>query len=321
MSDSSAGVALQPLTIKSKRPLADGIWSFELVAPDGGSLPAFTAGSHVAVRTPCQAMRHFSLSNDPLETDRYILGVKLESQGRGGSASLVDDTSEGDELLVSAPMNTFALVPAPAYILIAGGIGITPLMSMARQLLREDADFRLIYCTRNAAATAFHDEVSGPAFGTRVTLHHDDGDPKRMFDFWDLFEKPGRAHVYCCGPRALMEEIRGVSGHWPPAAVHFEDFASDVEPVRPDDKPFTVHRKSTGQTFAIPADHTILEALRTAGEMLPSSCESGTCGTCRARLVEGEVDHRDIVLSEAERARNIMICVSRALSDDLVLDW
>jgi len=321
MSDNPSGVALQRLTIRRKQPLADGVWSFELAAADGGSLPAFTAGSHVAVRTPCKAMRHFSLSNDPVETGRYVLGVKVESPGRGGSVSLVDDTTEGDELLVSAPMNTFALVPAPAYILIAGGIGITPLMSMARQLLREAADFRLIYCTRNAAVTAFREELSGPAFGTRVTLHHDEGDPERMFDFWDLFEKPGKSHVYCCGPRALMEEIRGVSGHWAPAAIHFEDFASDVEPVRPDDKAFTVHRKRTGQTFTIPADRTILEALRSAGEMLPSSCESGTCGTCRMDLLDGQVDHRDMVLSEDERARNIMICVSRALSDDVVLDW
>ncbi len=321
MSDSSPGGALQPLTIKRKQPLAEGIWRFELVARDNQPLPAFTAGSHIAVRTPSGAKRHYSLSNDPAETDRYELGVKVEPQGRGGSTSLVEDTREGGELMVSAPMNTFALEPAPGYILIAGGIGITPILSMARQLRREAAAFQLVYCARNAEVTAFGDELSEPDFAAHVTVHHDDGDPGRMYDFWDLFERPGKAHVYCCGPRPLMEEILGVSGHWPHGAIHFEDFATDVNPVRPDDRCFTVRRHSTGQCFPVPSDHTILETLRAAGEMLPSSCESGTCGTCRTRVVEGAVDHRDRVLSDEQRRHDIMICVSRALGDELVLDW
>lgn len=321
MPDTVDDLEFRPLLVRAKEQLTPAIWRYELVDPDDGALPAFEAGAHVTVETPSGARRTYSLSNDPAETHRYVLGVKREAEGRGGSAGLVDGVGEGDLLPVSAPANDFPLVDAPEYLLIAGGIGITPILAMARVLARTGAAFRMVVCTRSEADTAFLDTLSAPPLAGHVTLHHDAGDPARIFDFWPLLETPGRAHVYCCGPTALMEDVRGMTGHWPPAAVHFEDFASDRSEPRPDDTAFTVRHAVTGEAVEVPAGASILETLRARGHRLASSCESGTCGTCRTKLVAGEADHRDLVLTEPERAGNIMICVSRALSDELVLAW
>lgn len=313
---------LQPLRIAAKKALAEDIWLFELVAPDGGELPAFEAGAHIAVETPSGKRRQYSLCNAPTDRHRYLIAVKAERPGRGGSVSLVDRTAEGGEVLVSDPDNSFPLVDAPEYIFVAGGIGITPIVAMIRNLEAQGhANYRLIYCTRAPEVTAFLEELSGAGFAERVTIHHDGGNPDRAFDFWETFEKPTKAHVYCCGPTPLMEEVRGVTGHWPQSAIHFEDFATDVEAVRADDRAFAIRHAETGETIDVPADRTILETLRAAGHRVPSSCESGTCGTCKTVLVAGEADHRDMVLTDRERKDHIMICVSRALSDELVLKW
>lgn len=327
MAEVSTAAMLRPLLLRSKTQLTPDVWRFELVAPDGGALPPVEAGAHVTVETPSGARRTYSLCNAPGETERYLLGIKRERGGRGGSTSLIEQTREGDLLSVSAPINNFPLKPAPEYIFVAGGIGITPILAMLRQVAEEGtAKFRLVYCTRSAELTAFRDELAAPEFAGpgslgKVTLHHDGGDPDKAFDFWPLFEKPTRAHVYCCGPRPLMEEVRAVTGHWPESAIHFEDFASDVQAVKADDHAFTVRNAGSGETVTVPADATILESLRAAGHRLPSSCESGTCGSCKTRLVAGEADHRDMVLTEEERADTIMICVSRACGDELVLEW
>lgn len=310
------------LRLERKVPLAEDIWLFEFVRPDGGALPAFEAGAHVTLVTPSGARRNYSLCNDPAESDRYQLGIKAERDGRGASLSLVEQTEVGDVLPVADPENTFDLVDADEYIFIAGGIGITPIMCMIRSLLaRGHERFHLYYLTRSPELTAFREELADGALADRVTIHHDGGDPDNVYDFWPVFEKPGKAHVYCCGPRPLMEEIRGVSGHWPQARIHFEDFASDVQAVREDDRAFTVRHADTGETVDVPADATILDTLRRAGHDLPSSCESGTCGTCRTELVEGEADHRDMVLEAHQRDTHIMICVSRARGDEIVLRW
>jgi phthalate 4,5-dioxygenase reductase subunit len=312
----------RPLRIAGKSALADGIVLFELVAADGGDLAPFESGAHVTVETRSGKRRQYSLCNDPAERHRYQLAVKAERAGRGGSLSLIEETEQGGEIMVSTPDNSFPLVEAPGYIFVAGGIGITPIMSMVRHLeARGQANYRLIYCTRDPAVTAFLDDLSSPPYSDRVTVHHDGGDPDRVFDFWEIFETPGKAHVYCCGPTPLMEEVRGVTGHWPQSAIHFEDFASDVEALRPDDRAFTLRHADTGEIVEIPADQTILDTLRAAGHRLASSCESGTCGTCKTVLVSGAADHRDMVLTTEEKEGHVMICVSRALSDELVLKW
>ncbi|KAA3630615.1 MAG: oxidoreductase [Proteobacteria bacterium] len=310
------------LTITRKVEIADGIWLFDLERPDGEPLPGFEPGAHLTVITPSGARRNYSLCNDPAVRGVYQLGIKAERDGRGASVSLVDETGVGDTLKVAGPDNTFPLVEADDYLFIAGGIGITPIMSMVRFLKRTGHDkFHLVYVTRNPDLTAFREELQSPDYEGFVEIHCDGGDPDAVYDFWPLFETPVKRHVYCCGPRPLMEEILGVSGHWSPEYIHFEDFASDVQAVRADDKAFSVRHADTGEVVEIPADATILETLRQRGHDLPSSCESGTCGTCRTELVEGVADHRDMVLEDHQRDKYIMICVSRAQSDELVLRW
>lgn len=307
------------LEIRAKREIALGIWEFELVAPDGTDLPPFTAGGHLSIETPSKAMRHYSLSNNPSERHRYVIAVKHEAQSRGGSRSMVEETSVGDRLRVDQPGNDFPLVDAPGYILVAGGIGITPILSMARYLTDLGKSFKLIYCTRSPEMAAYLDVLSGAAVAGEIIIHHDEGDPDQVYDFWDHFEVPTKAHVYCCGPGPLMEEVRGMTGHWPEPAVHFEDF-KPVEVVHADDVAFKVHLSKSGKVVEVPADRTVLEALRDAGISVISSCESGTCGTCKTRYSAGEVDHRDMVLMDEEKSDHVMICVSRAKAGDLTLD-
>ncbi len=265
--------------------------------------------------------RKYSLCNSCEDRDRYVITVKRENGGRGGSISLIEQTQEGDQLAVTPPRNDFELKPGPAsYIFIAGGIGITPIRSMIKHVMATSAKpFKLYYFTRSPEMTAFREEFSGPEFRGKVVIHHDNGDPEKAYDLWPVLEEPKGAHVYCCGPRPLMEAVRDMTGHWSSSAIHFEDFGASR--ARPEDNTlFTVRLAKSGESFDIPVDKTILEVLREAGKVLPSSCESGTCGTCKTKLLSGEADHRDLALSEHERARHIMICVSRAKSRELVLD-
>jgi len=320
MSAAAAEMKMMLVRVAHREMIADDIILFTLLDRDGSELPAFTAGSHVAVRVPNGLVRKYSLCNDPAERDRYLIAVKRES-GTGGSISLIDETVVGQELAISAPRNNFALVKNPAgYLFIAGGIGITPIISMVRHLHSIGAGkFRLYYCTRTPQATAFRDVLSASGFRRMVSIHHDDGDPARSFDFWPLLQRPMGLHLYCCGPRPLMQAVRDMTGHWSSSAVHFETF---TEPARrtADDRPFRVRLARSGAVIDVPVGTTILEALRAHGLDVPSSCEAGSCSTCRTRLVCGEADHRDLVLAEHERSDNIMVCVSRARSAEITID-
>lgn len=309
------------LKISCKEEIARDIWRFELREPGGAELPPFEAGSNLTVQVPNGARRRYSLCNDPQERDRYVIAVKRDGNGRGGSISMVDDTSLGDLVDIAPPRNDFPLDSrANEFIFVAGGIGITPILSMMRQLRSEGArKFKLYYLARDPEATAFLQELQGDDWRSQVKVHHDFGDPSRAFDFWPVFERAGKAHVYCCGPRALMDAVKDMTGHWPPGSVHFESFGVDGA-VQQNNKPFAVRLKNNGARYQVPADKTILEVLRDAGVRVPSSCESGTCGSCRTTLCSGTADHRDMVLLEDERATQIMVCVSRATSDELVLD-
>ena len=310
-----------PLLVADKREIATDIVRFELVSRDGGELPAFTAGAHIDVATPCGLLRKYSLCNDPSERERYIIGVKRETTGGGGSLSLTRDTSVGDTLLVGLPRNDFPLAPnATNFLFVAGGIGVTPILSMMRHLKATGRGrAKLYYLTRERAMTAFADELQ-TEFAGAATLHHDGGDPEAMLDLWPILEKPAGRHLYCCGPRPLMEAVRDMSGHWSSAAVHFEDFGASKPAHKPDDLAFRVTLARSGRTLDVPADKSILEVVRAAGHDVSFSCESGTCGSCRTKLLSGEADHRDLVLTEGEQALNIMICVSRAKTPELALD-
>ena len=312
------------LRVEEARWAARDIRCFDLRAPDGQDLPAFTAGAHLCLHAPSGDLRHYSLSNDPQERHRYVIAVKREAQGRGGSRSLVDGVQAGDLLSVRPPENQFELDPrARSLLLVAGGIGLTPLMAMARHLLNEGTRaFRLIVLSRDAESTAFLDELRAAPLASRTLVHHDGGDPGRAFDLWPLLEKPGSLHgqhLYCCGPKGLMEAVRDMTGHWSSATVHFESFGADTAP-RPDDTAFEIVLARSGQRLQVPAGRSALQVLREHGVQVSSSCESGTCGSCRTTLLDGQADHRDLVLLDEDKATQVMPCVSRALSGPLVLD-
>ena len=302
--------------------IAEDIHEIELRHPDGSGLPAFTAGAHVTVWLPNGMRRKYSLCNGSAERDRYVIAVKREAAGRGGSISFIDGVAAGDLLEISPPENTFELVEgAPGYLFIAGGIGITPIMAMVRHLRAAgNTRFKLYYCTRTPQATAFLDELSAPSFRDQVTIHHDDGEPAQALDLWPLLERPSGAHLYCCGPRAMLEAIRDMTGHWSRSAVHFESFVDAEQARMAADRRFRVRLARSGAVVDVPPNLSILDALRGCGHAMASSCESGTCGTCRTRLIAGVADHRDFVLAERERADYIMVCVSRAHSDEITID-
>ena len=304
-----------------KSAIAQDIFSFELRHPQHVPLPAFTAGSHLTVQVPNGSRRNYSLCSDPANTGTYQIAVKRDARGSGGSISMADDVVQGQRLWVSAPRNHFELHPrANSFIFIAGGIGITPILSMMRHLKAQGNNhFKLIYCTRDLVGTAFLPELGAPEFAGHVQLHHDHGDAGSAFDFWPLFETPGSAHVYCCGPRGLMDAVADMSGHWPSGSIHFESFGVDVSAFPPKTA-FTVRLRKSGGLVPVSAEQSILEALRACGHHVTSSCESGTCGSCRTGLLSGEAEHRDMVLSDEEKTSSIMVCVSRATSPELELD-
>ena len=314
------------LKIRHKSEIADGVFLFELAAPDGGELPPFTPGSHITVTAPSGQKRRYSLCNDPAERDRYLIAVKQETAGRGGSLSFTKCVKEGDEVAVEPPANEFEMAKSTPtaepkrLIFIAGGIGITPIRAMILHCLRHGkTSFMLYYFTRTPSAMAFREEFGSSAFDGKVVLHHDNGDPDQAYDLWPVLEQQRGAHLYCCGPRGLMDAVRDMTGHWPDSAVHFEDFVGASAP-HADDQPFEVKLAKSGEIYEVAAHVSILDTLRQHGHVLASSCESGTCGTCRCRFLEGEVDHRDLVLSDDEKKHDIMICVSRAKSPTLTLD-
>ena len=310
-----------PVVVTRKAAVAKDTYWFELRHPEGLPLPAFTPGSHLTVQVPQGARRNYSLCGDASNTAAYEIAVKRDALGRGGSIEMVDEVHEGDILQISVPRNNFELHPRAAnFLFIAGGIGITPILSMMRHLkARKRGQFKLIYCTRDPESTAFLDALTGSEFAGQVEVHHDYGDLNNALDFWPVFEAPGNAHVYCCGPKGLMDAVADMSGHWPSGAIHFESFGVDASAYAANTA-FTVRLERSGDSVAVAADETILEALRAAGHRIPSSCESGTCGSCRTTLLAGEPEHRDMVLSDSEKEAQIMVCVSRAKSTELVLD-
>jgi phthalate 4,5-dioxygenase reductase subunit len=235
---------------------------------------------------------------------------------------LIDEVHEGDELPLHGGDNLFALDPqAPEHILIAGGIGLTPLYAMAQTLAQTPAaKFHLYVCSRDAEGTAFLSELQQAPWRDHVTIHHDAGDPSQALDLWPLLETPSAAHVYCCGPQGLMDSVRDMSGHWPTHHIHFESFGASQQGWA-ENQAFEVVLRHSGQRITVPADRSILESLRQAGVRVASSCESGTCGSCKTGLLAGAVEHRDLVLLPEEQAQHIMPCVSRALhGDTLELD-
>ncbi|HVO08192.1 MAG TPA: PDR/VanB family oxidoreductase [Burkholderiaceae bacterium] len=304
---------------------AEGICSFELASVDGSALPAFSAGSHVDVQVPGGLTRQYSLCNDPAESHRYLIGVLRDPGSRGGSVAMHERLHEGSELQISPPKNHFALAhQAARHLLLAGGIGITPILCMAERLSAIGADFELHYATRSRARTAFFERIGSSAFAARAAFHFDDGPAEQKLDIAATLARQGSGtHLYVCGPKGFMDAVLGAAraAGWGQERIHFEFFNADVQP-HSGDGAFEVQLASSGRVVAVPADRTVLAALADAGVVVPSSCEQGVCGTCLTRVIEGTPDHRDQYLLPEEQAAGdqFLPCCSRAKSPRLVLD-
>jgi vanillate O-demethylase ferredoxin subunit len=304
---------------------AQDVRSFELASGDGVPLPPFSAGSHIDVHIADGLVRQYSLCNDPAEAGRYQIAVKREAASRGGSQAMHEQVREGDLLTISVPRNNFALSPvAKHHLLIAGGIGITPLLSMARQLLPSGAAFSLVYFSRSIAHTAFHEVLSTPQFRSRVSFHYAlEPEQVRAYLRKLLWSRPPEGHLYLCGPRPFMDLVETTAAPtWPPEAVHLEYFSADPASLAGPKGSFVVRLARHGGEFEIAEGRTIIEVLAEHGVIVDTSCEQGVCGTCLTGVLEGEPDHRDVFLTDAEKVGNdrMTVCVSRAKSPRLVLD-
>jgi len=274
-------------------------------------LPAWQPGAHVDLRLPDGRIRQYSLISDPEDLTRYRIAVKCEENGRGGSKWVHESLDIGSEAHISAPRCNFSLDGSGAYhFFIAGGIGITPLMAMARQALASGASFDLAYCT-SLEVPPFAAELHA-WFGGRLRIFSAGGAAKRRFDVRAGLPKqePG-VRIYCCGPERLTGAVREATRDWPEGQVHFEVFKPALdENFKPE--PFDIKIASTGQILRVPAEKSALSVLKDAGFLLPSSCELGVCGSCLCGYREGVAIHRDSVLPVHARQDRIMLCVSRA---------
>lgn len=304
---------------------AQDICSFELVSASGAALPAFSAGSHVDVLLPGGLTRQYSLCNDAAESHRYLLGVLRDPGSRGGSQAMHEQVQEGDLLQISPPRNHFPLAAqAQRSLLLAGGIGITPILCMAERLAVTGADFELHYCTRSPERTAFLQRIQDSGFAGSAHFHFDDGAAGQKLDIPALLATPAAGvHLYVCGPKGFMDAVLGTARAqgWPEDQLHYEFFAGTAAPTGTE-AGFEVQLASSGRVIPVRPDQTVVQALAAAGVEVLVSCEQGVCGTCLTRVLQGVPEHRDVYLSPEEQAANDQFtpCCSRAVSPRLVLD-
>lgn len=309
------------LRVEAATVIADGVVALDLQREDGGPLPAWTPGAHVDVVLPDGlGERQYSLCGDPADAARWRIAVLREEDGRGGSL-LLHSLAAGDPVAVRGPANHFAFEPVPGgrHLFVAGGIGITPIAAMVRAAEEAGADWRLVYAGRSRASMAFVDELVG-AHGDRVQVFA--GDEGVRADVAALLAAAPDAVVHCCGPARLIEAVEAASAGRPPGRLHLERFEAKQVGAPVLDGPFEVELLLSGITVTVPPERSILETVEEAGVLALASCRTGTCGTCEVPVVEGEVDHRDSVLSpeEQEDGFAMMICVSRAACPRLVLE-
>ncbi|NBB13103.1 PDR/VanB family oxidoreductase [Pseudomonas sp. SLFW] len=307
--------------VVSRRSEAIDIDSFELERVDGAPLPPFTAGAHIDVHLRSGLTRQYSLCNGPHDTRRYRIGVLKDPASRGGSQAM-HALQVGDTLSISEPRNLFPLVADAKYsMLFAGGIGITPILCMARELFNRGAPFELHYCTRSVDRMAFLKELREAGFAHRVFFHFDDTPSK--LDAAKVLEQPMiGSQLYVCGPNGFMNAVLGTAEqlNWPADHLHREYFAAPV--VQRSAGSFDVVLNSTGETYHIPDGKSVVEVLAESGIEIPVSCEQGICGTCLTKVLDGTPDHRDMFMTQEEHQRNNQFtpCCSRAKSPRLVLD-
>jgi vanillate O-demethylase ferredoxin subunit len=316
---------LLELRVKQIKMEAEGINSFEFVSMDGAPLPPFTAGSHIDVYAGPGVIRQYSLCNAPSENHRYVIAVLKDPKGRGGSVVVHENLKAGDTVRVSLPRNNFKLKRLNRKIvLLAGGIGITPMKAMAHQLESEGLAYEMYYCSKGPEYAAFHTELEALAEFGNVKFHFDKGDSKNSLDIASILKNPeDECDLYCCGPGGFMEACRVASEHWPSGSVHFEHFKPPAKPMDAEAVVaggFIAEIASTGEKLEVAPGQSLAEVLIEAGYPVETSCQSGLCGTCKTRYLSGEVDHQDFILDDSERHEYLTTCVSRAVSETLLLD-
>ncbi|SCK15044.1 vanillate O-demethylase ferredoxin subunit [Variovorax sp. HW608] len=300
------------------------IRSFELAA-ECGSVPPFTAGAHIDLHLSPGLVRQYSLCNGPEQTGTYTIAVKREAQSRGGSSAVHDRLKLGDPIGVTGPRNNFPIAAdAREHLLLAGGIGVTPLLSMARHLRARGEPFRLEYFTRSREHTAFVDLLSGSELAPHVSLHHGlEAAEMTAYMAERLARRPDGGHVYACGPRPFMQLVQEQAAQsYPADAVHLEHFQADPALETGPRERFTIRLARSGVEMEVCENQSIVDVLTRHGVRVDVMCEQGICGTCLTGVCDGVPDHRDTFLTDKERAANdkMLLCCSRARSPVLVLD-
>ncbi|RYF33370.1 MAG: cytochrome P450 [Comamonadaceae bacterium] len=319
----SRGAITRPVVVERITPVADGVVKLRLVAPDGRSMPRWAPGSHIDVECGHpDVSRQYSLCGDPADAHALEIAVLHEADGRGGSAWVHGHVKVGDKLKIRGPRNHFHLdESAQKLIFVAGGIGITPVSAMARRAKALGLDYELHYSGRSRGAMALVDELAA-MHGERLHVYaRDEG---RRNDLAALLATPTPgAQVYACGPARMLEALASHTAHWPEDSLHVEHFESTLGTLDPSrEHAFEVELKDSGIVVHVPADQTVLTALRAANIDVQSDCEEGLCGSCEVRVLSGKVDHRDVVLTRSEREADtkMMACCSRACGSRLVLE-
>ncbi|MDQ8031695.1 MAG: PDR/VanB family oxidoreductase [Bordetella sp.] len=314
------------LRVRSIRFEAEGIYAYDLEAPEGGALPPVEAGAHLEIHAPGVGRRRYSLCNAPGSTDHYRIAVLNVRDGRGGSRAMHERVRPGDLLEVVGMHNYFTLdETAPHTLLLGAGIGITPLLAMAERLHALGRPYALHYCTRSPQTTAFASYLAQEKWRGRVFVHHDGGTPGQGLDIPALLaQRPEDGQLYFCGPPGFMRAVRGASSHWPAASVHSENFGAEP-PATADIAPTTagglgLRLEKSGRTVPVGTGQTLLQALRAAGVPCRSSCEAGLCGECKLRHLSGAIEHNDYILSETERQESVLVCCARVRAGIVVLD-
>jgi ferredoxin-NADP reductase len=320
----SPGEAEHDLVVARKAAAADGVAAVDLRDPAGAPLPEWQPGAHIDLLLRPGLVRQYSLCGDPADRGTWRIAVLREQSGRGGSRYVHDELTEGQGVRARGPRNHFALESAGRYVFIAGGIGITPILPMIAAAEAAGADWSLIYGGRTRASMAFRDELRSRYGGQVAIRPHDE---TGLLDLETLLGAPAAGTlVYCCGPPALLAAVQARCAAWPEGALRVERFAPRAagEPGGPAAAAgaFEVELAQSGRLISVSADSSILRAVEAAGIPVLSSCTEGICGTCETAVLAGVPDHRDSLLTPAERAAGdtIMICVSRSVTPRLVLD-
>jgi ferredoxin-NADP reductase len=310
--------------VRRREVAADGVVTLTLADPSGADLPDWAPGAHIDLMMTPSLVRQYSLCGDTANRAEWTVGVLLDPNSRGGSQFVHDKLREGSTVRVRGPRNHFPLVASPRYLFIARGIGITPMLPMIGAAEAIGADWRLLYGGRARSSMAFLDTLE--RHGPRVTIcaRDEEQGPNFRTSLESVLSEPGQdTLVYCCGPEGLLTAVEEACKAWPENSLHIERFsAKALEEPADALATFEVECQRSGLTLTVTQDKSIYEACEEAGVDVLGSCMEGVCGTCECDIIEGEGDHRDSVLNDAEKAANetIMICVSRARSERLVLD-